>query len=398
MSEIVIELGNADPVLTSGSNPDGDAPLGAPTVTYVHVPCDPANYPEDHHAYAQALGTGITGAEIRAHLAEASSYGDGTTHLPGHEAVVAVAHPLTGAWGAHSKAAKPTWVNVYSPSGEYSAQAAEVARLLGELYECPRGAPIDVEVTHFTSHNFTTYAPGEAPVEGVPNSIPDVQANITQNGRDIQARTAFGGQTGLTGHGTAATGTTFTTNLTLTTNAWAGYRIYVSDTTNNQIVWGNVQSNNNTGGASVVTVDRWYNAATPGGSAATTPAAGFQFILADGGGPSSWFMGLSASTTALGTPSTNTTLPSEITTAGGGLVRQICPWAHTASTAITTLTPVFTANGSDSLPVAVGSVGTFNSMVVGAVPNMFFNTLLPTPATLSTSGDQLTITQTITGT
>lgn len=402
MSEIVVELGNADPNLRSASNPEGDPPLGAPTVTYVHIPVDPDNYPEGHHAYQQVLGTNITGAEIRSHMEQAVLYGKGVTHLPGHEAVVVVANPASGAWRQHTRdgSTKPTWVHAYATMPDQAEQAAEVERLLSEIYECPAGRPADLEDTHHTSYFGVTLTPGEGPhnsdiaagaaaAEGT-----DAHMNITQNGRDIQARTAFGGQVGVSGVGSAATGTSVTTGASLTTNAWTGYRAYVADTTNHVIVWGNVQSN----GASVVTVDRWYNAATPGGAAATTPAAGFEYILADGGGPSSWFMALSTSVTGLSSPSTNTTLPSEITTSGGGLVRQICPWAHTASTATTTLTPVFTANGSDTLPAVIGSVGTFNSMVVGAVPNMFFNTLLPSTATLATSGDQLTITQTITGT
>ena len=197
---------------------------------------------------------------------------------------------------------------------------------------------------------------------------------------------------------TAPGATTYTcTGLTApgSTSAYTGQRI-VAGSTSVGVVWGNIISNTNAS-PPVLTVDRWYNPATPGGAAATTPLAG-PFAITDGVAPS-WFMGLSASVTGLASPSTNTSLPSEITTGGGGLVRQICPFAHTASTAVTTLTPVYTANGSDSLPVTIGSIGTFNSMVVAdTTQTMYFNTLLGTTATLSASGDQLTVTQTITGT
>lgn len=396
MSQITIELGNADPILASGSNPEGDEPLGAPTVTYLHIPVDPENFPEGHHAYAQKIDSTFSGRDIYDHVADRLMNGDGSvTRLPGYEAVLAVVSPF-GTWRAHAQPnTKPTWVRAWAP-GEYAEQAAEVERLISEYYGCPRGAPVDVEVTHFTSHNLLTYAPGEAPVEGAVPPL-DLEANITQNGRDIQSRTAFGGAVGVTGQGSAATATTLTTASTLTLNQATGYRVYVADTTNHVIVWGNGQSST-AGADAVITVDRWYNAATPGGAAATTPAAGFEWMLSDGGGPSSWFIGLSTSTATINSPSTNTTLPSEITSSGGGLVRQISPWAHTASTAVTTLTPVFTANSSDSLPAVIASMGTFNSMVVGAVPNMFFNTAVSPTATLAESGDQLTLTQTITGT
>lgn len=372
-------LGNADPIVK-----DGDDPLDHPVVTAVNIPDDPENFPEGHHAYQQVMDSGLTGAQLRDHLQEALLENDGITHLPGHESVLVVAHPL-GVWRTHAKkGTKPTWVD---------SDNAEVARILGEYYDCPVGQPDDVEATHYTSHFGQTFAPGDEPVEGVSPNIPDVQANITQNGRDMQAR-VFG-----TGPGIAGTNTTAPTSTSLTldgasapggTGVWNGQIVSVSG------VWANIESNTNAS-PPVLSIDRWYNPATPGGSAAGTPAAG-KFVVAQCSAAVQ-FMGLSASTTSLGTPSTNTSLPGEIVTSGGGLVRQICPIAHTASTAVTTLTPIFTANSSDSLPVVIGSVGTFNSMVVAdTTQTMFFNTLLGTTATLSSIGDQLTITQTVTGT
>ena len=63
-----------------------------------------------------------------------------------------------------------------------------------------------------------------------------------------------------------------------------------------------------------------------------------------------------------------------------------------------TRTPVWTANGSDSLPVTIAKMGVFCSMVVSAVLAMMFETLLSASASLSSVGDQLTVTETVTGT
>lgn len=90
---------------------------------------------------------------------------------------------------------------------------------------------------------------------------------------------------------------------------------------------------------------------------------------------------------------TDTTLTGEITTGGGGLVRAQATYAHTGSTAVVTLTKTFTANGSDSLPVTLAKVGAFNASSSGS---MGFETLLSATATLTASGDNVTLTWTLT--
>jgi hypothetical protein len=89
----------------------------------------------------------------------------------------------------------------------------------------------------------------------------------------------------------------------------------------------------------------------------------------------------------------DTSLTGEITTAGGGLVRAQATYAHTNGTATATLTKTFTANGSDSLPVSVAKIGIFNAASSGT---LVYETLLSATATVSASGDQLTITESIT--
>lgn len=104
------------------------------------------------------------------------------------------------------------------------------------------------------------------------------------------------------------------------------------------------------------------------------------------------YMALTANSSA---PSaSDTTLTGEITTASGGLIRAQATPAHTNGTSTYTLTKTFTANGSDSLPVTIAKIGVFNAAVSGG--SMMFETLLSATATLSASGDALTVTDTIT--
>lgn len=90
---------------------------------------------------------------------------------------------------------------------------------------------------------------------------------------------------------------------------------------------------------------------------------------------------------------TDTTLTGEIATASGGLIRAQATYAHTGGAATYTLTRTYTANGNDALPVTVAKVGVFNASSAGTLA---WETLLGTTATISASGDSLTVTETIT--
>jgi len=103
------------------------------------------------------------------------------------------------------------------------------------------------------------------------------------------------------------------------------------------------------------------------------------------------YMALTANTTS--PAAGDTTLASEIATASGGLIRAQATYAHTGGTATFTLTKTFTANGNDSLPVTIGKVGIFNASSSGT---MVWSTLLSPTATISASGDALTVTETVT--
>ncbi len=103
------------------------------------------------------------------------------------------------------------------------------------------------------------------------------------------------------------------------------------------------------------------------------------------------YLALTANSTA--PAAGDTTLTAEIATASGGLIRKQATYAHTGGAATYTLTATFTANGSDALPVTVAKVGVFNAASSGTMP---WSSLLSPTATVSASGDALTITETIT--
>jgi hypothetical protein len=369
---VLVELGNPSPVVcvvdAGGHRHEPLDTGGAPSVCYINIP--------DGEAADGSELYGFDGSADVNEIARAllNAY-DGVTHLPGQEALLALVHPA-GILGHHF-GAPPSWVRADVPEfAEFAARFLDVPTIdFGDM---------SIEDTHFTRFG---------PPGVVPGASLDMSGNITQQGRDLWARALGGGVVGLTGTGTVApTATTISLDgqgAPGSTSAWNGQRVYCGG------VWGIAQSNTNVA-PPVVTIDRWYAPATPGGAAGATPAAGAYVVL--DGNPPAWFMGLTANATAPASPSTATSLTGEIVTASGGLVRKICPFAHTASANTYTLTPVFTANASDALPVTVAKIGVFASMVVAATLVMLFETLLSATATLSTSGDQLTVTETVTGT
>lgn len=345
---------------------------GAPAVTYVEIPDRGLEADEGGRTYDATL---LPSADVmRLHLAEAIVDHDGVTHLPGLEAVLDFLGP-DGLWKHHS-GMNASWVHIPADP--------TLAAWLAAYWGCPSERPANYQDTHCTYEG----PPGQDGFGSL-----DVQANITQNGRDIVAR-ALGQRVAASGHNTTAPGST---TITLdgagapgSTSQWNGQTIWASS---GSVAMVSAQIISNTNASPpVLTVDGWSDVT---GASASTPAAGV-WVIVPGSNPSTW-MALSASTTALGTPSTNTSLPSEITTGGGGLIRQQTTFAHTASAQTYTETATWTANGSDSLPVIIGSIGAFNSRLSSnTTSTMLYNTLLGTTATLSLSGDNLTITQTVT--
>lgn len=101
---------------------------------------------------------------------------------------------------------------------------------------------------------------------------------------------------------------------------------------------------------------------------------------------------LALSTTPAGTAPIiadgNTSLTGEITT--GGLGRALATFAMTAGATSYTLTKQFTA--TDATPRTVERVAVFNAAAGGTMP---FETAVPSPPTLASIGDQVTVTETI---
>lgn len=202
----------------------------------------------------------------------------------------------------------------------------------------------------------------------------------TNSGNDLEAGALGGDIVGDTGTSTAVGATSLTdSGKSWVTNAYAGHLVVSSG------VYGVVLSNTGT----VLTIDRWYAPATPGGSAGSTPSTGTYMVLP--GQAPAWFMAVTANNSA---PSaSDTTLSGEITTSGGGLIRRLATFAHTTGAATYTLSTTFTANGSDSLPVTVAKMATFQSISAG---RMLHESLLNATAPFTASGDTATVTNTIT--
>jgi hypothetical protein len=119
--------------------------------------------------------------------------------------------------------------------------------------------------------------------------------------------------------------------------------------------------------------------------------AGKDFVAAQVGGTAgttAQYLALSAS--AVGA-ATATTLSGEITTSG--LARALATYGHSANTAIYTLSKTFQTGGTDSLPVTIAKCGVFTAASGGTL--VFETGISPAP-TLTVSGDQLTLTETIT--
>lgn len=200
-------------------------------------------------------------------------------------------------------------------------------------------------------------------------------------GNDQQAKAMGGGVAlGTTGTATATSSTSLTNSgASWTASGWIGQIVIAGS------VYGVITANTST----VITVDRWYNPATPGGAAGSTPSGTTAYIIPPGGAPAI-FHAITADATS--PAASNTTLTGEIATASGGLVRKIATYAHTTSAASYTLTTTWTANASDVLPVTIAKLGNFTGMGTG---QMVFETLLNATATLSAVSDALTVTHTV---
>lgn len=209
----------------------------------------------------------------------------------------------------------------------------------------------------------------------------------TNAGLDLEWNAAIGKGTGAKGTATGSGATSLTdSGASWGTTQFVG-SVVIAAPAAGGLVYANILSHT----ATVLTVDRWYDATTPGGAAGTTPATTGLYVILPMA-LASMFMGITANASAVS--GSDTTLPGEITTVGGGLIRKLATLSHSAGGATGTVVAVFTSNGTDSLPVTIAKMGIGPSLLSTA--NQLFQTLLNATATLTTSGDQLTVTDTIT--
>lgn len=201
-------------------------------------------------------------------------------------------------------------------------------------------------------------------------------------GADMQADELGGGTLGATGSATSPTSTGFTTTG-LTSGAHVGKLVVLGG------VWGVVTANTTT----AVTVDQWYTPGLGSTAAAATPSAG-TFVILPGRAPAI-FMAITTDATAAS--ATDTSLASEITAAGSGCLRKLATYAHTTSATSYTMTTTYTYTSTDSSfgSRTIAKMGMFNT-VPPATGIMQFETLLSATATLTATGDALTVTQTVT--
>jgi len=278
------------------------------------------------------------------------------------------------AFGAQHSLKAPEWLHCAD-----EAFGKLLAGHLGSLHKTTVPVLGDEEAEHLILGTPKPDVPSAA------GPLPPIAGGAIQaSGRDLWAA-SLGDMTSAAGTTSSApTGTTATDSTQAwTTNQWAGHDVMVGS------VVGTVLSNS----ATVLTVARWETPGSRSGAAAATPASGVYQIGA-GNCPAVW-VALTANNATPTTGGADTTLTGEITTAGGGLVRKVIVYGHTAGTNTYTLTGTYTANGTDVLPVTVAKVGDFQAQNGG---RLMYETLFASTVTLSASGDNFQLTDTITGT
>ena len=182
--------------------------------------------------------------------------------------------------------------------------------------------------------------------------------------------------TTLTATGTPFVASAYIGHIVVTVSAAAAYGVITANTT------------------SQLTVDQWYALGTPGSGPATTPTSTTVFMILPGQAPY-WYMGVNAGDTAT-VVATDTGLTGEIVAAGSGLLRKLATYAHTTTVASYSLAATFTYTGTDQTFGArtIGKMGIFNTLT-GATGRAEFITLVSPTATLTATGDALTITETV---
>lgn len=216
----------------------------------------------------------------------------------------------------------------------------------------------------------------------------------TNAGEDFQAKVMGGDvftNSSVSGNATATSATSMTNSgASWTTDMWRGHIVAMgpNNSGTGSRAYGIVVSNT----ATVLTIDKWYDPAAPGGAAATTPNATGNYIILPGGGPA-WWMALTEDTTQT-INDAQTALTGELVVGtSAGLERALCTYAHTTGVNSYTLTKQYTLTGAT--PRQVQRMAIFNTSRDVTGQHMLFLSAVPNPPTLVTN-DQVTMTETVT--
>lgn len=224
----------------------------------------------------------------------------------------------------------------------------------------------------------------------VKNLTTDTASGYT-NRRDWQAKAFAGGQAPIASYN----GTASASSATSLTNSGASFPtsgqglagMLVACGPNasgtGSTAFGVIVSNTST----VLTVDQWWDAGTLSPSTpASTPNATAKYQILPGQFPA---MLLAVTSDSTSPAASDTTLASEATT--NGFARAVGTYAHTAAASTYTLQKIFTATGSLT-PAKYACFGANGPTGGGVMP---FESLISS-APVMISGDQLTLTATIT--
>jgi len=206
---------------------------------------------------------------------------------------------------------------------------------------------------------------------------------ITKAGKGLWANALGDANNGFTGTTASATSSTLKASAApgWTVNVFTGQDVYVGS------VVGTILSNT----AEVLTVARWETPGKRGEKvAAETPEGTPPFSIASGATPATW-MAISADTAE--PKAADTTLKSEIKTSEGGLLRALSTFTYLGENKYK-VEATFKSNSHDELPVTIAKIGIFNAAKEGI---MLFESLLTSTAEIKVEGDQVSITDMVTG-
>jgi hypothetical protein len=125
-------------------------PENGATVTQVSI-LDDTN---EDGSYLSNYQIGTDALKVKAHLFDNPGI---VTRLPGNTVILDIVRPIRTLVKS-----RIMWVSV-DPEGRDVAVGEDLERFLSEFYQCQKGAPTDVEDTHWTLHNGISFAPGNSP-------------------------------------------------------------------------------------------------------------------------------------------------------------------------------------------------------------------------------------------